>query len=130
MKEPSYIRCPICLLPSQRIVNGDRYEFACLRCGSFKITGTAQATIHSVLDTPDKRLDFSSYLSENQHLLISTANLRNLVPHSRPSVTSRAEALLHALARKFPEPGLPIEINGTDLKTVLETLTNCSFAST
>lgn len=57
-------KCPVCHATTdfKWIFENDIYQFLCLRCGKYKITGSLMAQLQNEL--PNKRLILSSYLRE------------------------------------------------------------------
>lgn len=96
----------------------------CLRCGSYRITGTARAIIHSKLTSESERLNLSSHLFENQGVLITSANLQSMIPSSRPPVSRQAERLLREIAKRYPAPGQYFEVLFNDVESLIENLKN------
>ena len=97
--------CPICLNP-QAVVQQpaliDWVTVNCPQCENFTISGSAQATLANWNSKEPWKI--SAWLVQNKPEVFTTADIETALESARPSLTTRAERMLHWLNAKFP-PG-------------------------
>jgi len=85
--------------------NDGGFEFQCLRCGLFRISGDADCKLRE--QPPDEQVsgNLSGYIRKNAGLRIDESDLAKLGNIIPPSVTQKTHDLLLQLAKEFPTPG-------------------------
>ena len=106
--------CPVCGNEAEKGRDrdyGERRQYRCVRCGPFMITGTAAAMLHSRLDVDaaaSARLSHAIRMqtSEDDWLLITSANLDDLVSAPLPAIQQQTRNLLSWLAAQLGDDQL------------------------
>lgn len=98
--------CPICEFDGiDRERRSDGSIIKCRRCGSFRITGTAEAIARANEYEPSVIANLSGWVSEHQGTVIDSRDLEQLLSLRSLSVGERAMRLLHRLAAVYPRVG-------------------------
>lgn len=109
--------CPVCQSevekPTERDY-GDKKRFACQRCGTFEVSGSALAMLPGRLGNDPKRRAQLSYgirkaIAAKPTFMVSSSNLDELLATPLPSIPEQKELLIRLIAR---------ELDGDELGTV------------
>ncbi|MGQ0664892.1 MAG: hypothetical protein ACT4P2_15185 [Pseudomonadota bacterium] len=107
-------RCPVCLLPAERVPDRDygrKKQVLCSRCGPFEISRTALATLDNrVNQDPRVRARRSHAIrlitSEDNRLFVSSENLDELAQQPLPDIPQQLEYLKLWLAAQLEDDRL------------------------
>lgn len=108
--------CPICLEAGQQFTakggDDDFYDCRCIRCGNFKITGSAKVTLLNSTDEikESSRANISGWLREHPANRITSYDLTALLELKNPSVAEKALKLLREIDKKCSVVGERISI--------------------
>jgi hypothetical protein len=97
--------CPVCRLGGTEYQGGDAVTYTCRRCGTFRLTGTAEAILaNRELDTRTIA-NASGWIREHQGIELTSYELEELLQQRTPTVAVRAMKLLQELVRRHPNIG-------------------------
>jgi hypothetical protein len=96
-------------------VLGDTIELTCIRCGSFRISGTASSIINGTL-SDIQIANISHWIVTNDEPTISSDDLEDLKKLPTPTVGEKARRLISHIESKYPKPGEFLSINRNDPK--------------
>lgn len=107
--------CPICNSETTHYQNiGDTSEVICLRCGNFRITGTASGILRDSL-TNQQIANISSWIRYSNEPTLNSSNIEQLKNLPTPTVGEKARRLMLNIAKNHPIPGQSIRIDQNDL---------------
>jgi hypothetical protein len=106
--------CPICNIDTQNIQGDaapDAFIIDCPRCGSFRFTGSFQATRPGL--SQSQIASISGWIRERQDILLQSDQWETLSRIRPPTAAEKADKLLLLLARRFPVAGQTIMFHGS-----------------
>ncbi len=105
--------CPVCQCASIANHVGDRdlLDIECLRCGKYRITGTAETMLSRREISEDERLLLSMWIYENQGVEFSSDHIRRFPKVSKPSVHDRGLRLIREFARRNTSLGEEVKLD-------------------
>lgn len=100
-------KCPVCSFPTKYLTQDDRmiYNVHCYRCGRYRITDEAAYFVSKNYDNIKHASNLSSWLRENQGILLYERDVRKLKELYTPSVEEKAEKLILHFVKHYPKPG-------------------------
>jgi len=127
--------CPVCSesICFPGVTESDTYSIHCPRCGAYKVTGSAIATLRNADTALRQRANISGWLRENQGYKVTTHNWKHLLLIGAPSFHERADKVLLAFEKSTEFAGQFLSrdiswishawcINESELKEVLSFL--------
>lgn len=114
-------KCPVCSFPVKYLSQDDRmiYKVNCYKCGRFSMTDEAAYYLSKNYDSEKQINNLSSWLRENQGILLYERDIHKLRDLGTPTVEEKAEKIILHFIKYYPEPGAVIPDILSQIETVL-----------